>query len=534
MKVKTTKSNLIIKSATGLGVTASTLAIFSFFAPSIINNTSAESTSTDVYIDVAQTIAISTSVNGVSANSVAVSLDPSDAGAFAKTASPVDVLVSTNNATGYTLTISSSDDTNTMNHANTAITDTIAPLSVNTGVTTDDFALAANTQYNNQWGFSYNSSSFYPVPTNANPMTIATTSAPSTDSTTAIDFGTRVSTTLPAGSYSDTITLSATANFSSGDATSKTIYDITTMQEMTSNICSATTTPLATATEITTAYSTDTSKVPQATLKDSRDGKRYIIRKLADGNCWMSQNLDLDLTTTMTLTSDDTDIQTAHDGTARTSWTPGVVTETESNATVWGDGNNEASINIVRSYDPGNLYCTGAESGANQTCSTTRTNDNTEHVGNYYNWYTATAGTGTYADTSTASTDEETGAVISDPEANDSICPKGWTLPTNSTTLTLANGNLYSYKNLVNTTYSAGNNAAGAVIVRSAPLSFPFSGFYSASSGAPASQGTLGRFWSSSAYSATNSRYLSINRSNVNPSTFYNKRSGYSVRCVAL
>ena len=43
-------------------------------------------------------------------------------------------------------------------------------------------------------------------------------------------------------------------------------------------------------------------------LKDTRDGKRYVVRRLGDGGCWMAQNLDLDLYTGMTLTKADTDI----------------------------------------------------------------------------------------------------------------------------------------------------------------------------------------------------------------------------------
>ena len=54
-------------------------------------------------------------------------------------------------------------------------------------------------------------------------------------------------------------------------------------------------------------------------LKDARDGKRYLVRRLADGNCWMVQNLDLELYASMTLTNKDTDIDYA--GTSgRTSW----------------------------------------------------------------------------------------------------------------------------------------------------------------------------------------------------------------------
>ena len=47
------------------------------------------------------------------------------------------------------------------------------------------------------------------------------------------------------------------------------------MQEMTSTICA------------------DAAENDTAQLTDTRDGKKYWVTKLADGNCWMTQNLDL-------------------------------------------------------------------------------------------------------------------------------------------------------------------------------------------------------------------------------------------------
>lgn len=43
-------------------------------------------------------------------------------------------------------------------------------------------------------------------------------------------------------------------------------------------------------------------------LKDTRDGKRYVVRRMGDGNCWMAQNLDLDLFSDMTLSASDTNL----------------------------------------------------------------------------------------------------------------------------------------------------------------------------------------------------------------------------------
>ena len=98
---------------------------------------------------------------------------------------------------------------------------------------------------------------------------------------------------------SQKIVLTTIANYA---RPTKTIHDITYMQEMTAEVCAATETPLA---EEDGALITE---VPEATLIDSRDGKSYLVRKLADGHCWMAQNLALDLSTEKTLTSDDTDI----------------------------------------------------------------------------------------------------------------------------------------------------------------------------------------------------------------------------------
>lgn len=49
-------------------------------------------------------------------------------------------------------------------------------------------------------------------------------------------------------------------------------------------------------------------------LIDRRDGKKYWVEKTADGQCWMTQNLALDLSTSKTLTPNDTDV--------RANWTP--------------------------------------------------------------------------------------------------------------------------------------------------------------------------------------------------------------------
>lgn len=57
----------------------------------------------------------------------------------------------------------------------------------------------------------------------------------------------------------------------------------------------------------------------QIQLTDSRDGKTYW-GELTDGNCWMTQNLDFDITAGEILTPNDTNIPS--------NWTPSVGTTT--------------------------------------------------------------------------------------------------------------------------------------------------------------------------------------------------------------
>ena len=139
---------------------------------------------------------------------------------------------------------------------------------------------------------------------------------------------------------------------------------ITDMQDMSAGVCANTniwkgslgssaalydptgTTPITVATTETRAEAITANKLPSdyatATtadtigtfaLKDTRDGKRYLVRRLADGNCWMTQNLNLDLYTGMTLTSADTDLNGE-----RTTWT---IASTAENT------NDEVNENIV-------------------------------------------------------------------------------------------------------------------------------------------------------------------------------------------
>ncbi len=168
------------------------------------------------------------------------------------------------------------------------------------------------------------------------------------------------------------------------------LSEITTMQEMTPRVCEKT--PFISGQKYSAEY----------TLKDTRDGKSYTVRKLGDGKCWMTSNLKLKLTTAG-LSKDDTDLNQGYDWdqTTRT----GVAKPTNTLTSISsGDGTFTGTYYKVESYIASN-------SNAGET--------------GYYSWNAATAGTG--------GTDYSN-AIATNKQAPSSICPKGWQLPTGGAT----------------------------------------------------------------------------------------------------
>ena len=153
----------------------------------------------------------------------------------------------------------------------------------------------------------------------------------------------------------------------------KGIYTISNMQQMNPNICKANTTPLATATTLDTdgSHHGDPNYVPTKTLTDARDNNTYTVSKLADGKCWMTQNLRI---INKTITPADSNVT--------------------ANYTI-----PASSINGFNAYNTNNAYLDSIHGG-------------------YYTWTTATAGTGT------------TALSANGHNTTVSICPKGWRLPT--------------------------------------------------------------------------------------------------------
>ena len=227
-------------------------------------------------------------------------------------------------------------------------------------------------------------------------------------------------------------------------------------------------------------------------LTDNRDNNTYAVAKLADGNCWMIENLRLDPSTTTFSSSNTNNPTTAFISAAPSSST--------SNTMCGGNtGNNSACIDQV-AFNSDNL---------NRSLSASATASSPAQWYSYgmmYNWYTASAGNGTYAMSS--------GHVAGD------ICPKGWRLPTAGT-----GGELAVLNSSVNG--GATNNDSGLV---SFPNNFIHSGdFNQTQSGG---RGSYGRLWSATASNNDNAFRLGYTKNEVTPIKAYNKWDAFALRCI--
>ena len=288
------------------------------------------------------------------------------------------------------------------------------------------------------------------------------------------------------------------------------------MQQMTSDICEAAYTPSGTETI-----------VPTATLTDIRDNKTYTIAKLADGNCWMTQNLDLDLSTETTLTPENTNISA--------DWTPTSSTIYFTGTSVPGWQNSETN---PYSADRGDVYYYTSSTDANDIqynslaeCEAAGHTDCSHyHAGNYYNWPAAVASN----DTSSMTEKFE--------NALGSICPAGWRLPKNANSAGDMSKNeqitmISSYDDILGDYITGGNPyyeylANGFKLIRTNPLWISRAG--DISWGSAGNGGGDAKYWSSTRGNSSSMSYsMAIDRDLIRPMFSNGTRYGYSVRCLA-
>ena len=270
-----------------------------------------------------------------------------------------------------------------------------------------------------------------------------------------------------------------------------TLADATNMQDLASN-----------------DYCTGTTIGDTATLTDSRDGTTYTVGKLADGKCWMLDNLALDLTNSTVLNAMSESNTNASNttlsylknggGTASDQYATAKVANWTSYFSYSAPLVNMASKDIVpTSYN-----------GTDDPMKDTVVTGNWK-VGGYYNYCAASAGSYCYGNGISAGT--------SSGNATEDICPAGWRMPTGG-----ISGEFQALYN--NSSYNTYANYRSA-------LHLPLSGYFD--NGSLRGQGSNGRWWSSTRVSNDEMDYLSANTSTIYPESYIIRDFGLSLRCVA-
>jgi len=395
----------------------------------------------------------------------------------------ITVTVTSNSPRGYSLgsTVGDSEtyDTDTLVHTNGSVADTFTNMT------------AAGSLTAGKWGYSYSSDSGTTWSTyNGLPLyddTAAELISTTEEGSSSVQFkiGAYATTQQIAGEYRNIVNFIATA-----EATPTTLY----MQDVATWGSS-----LATGDEVVAV--------------DNRDNKQYYVTKLADGNIWMTQNLDHDIVTTSGFyTYANTDI--GHGSTPNTSatWTASAATYATGDTT-W----NNSYVN-PESYDPGNVCWDGTMNDDwdgtldNETVSCSAPNH--YHIGNYYNWTAAVA----MNDSSSYTTNLT--------DVDQSICPAGWRLPVYSGSK--------SYDTLVSTlnlTAGSETSAGADGNIQDPPVYFPYTGDWY---GYSELVGSWSDYWSSVVGDSNVAYELYFDVSgNLIPRDDYGRDYGYSVRCVA-
>ena len=254
-------------------------------------------------------------------------------------------------------------------------------------------------------------------------------------------------------------------------------------------------------------------------LTDSRDNDTYAVAKLADDKCWMIENLRLD---------DSPELSSANTHNPSIAQLSPTTNPTQ---TAWCNSGNAACI------DQSMLATNNTTLFTDNAASSYSASSNVYSYGNYYNWYSATAGHGKYGGSTYGNGYHAPG----------DICPAGWHLPKGGDKANEASNEFWSLivtgiNNGVNPAsydsntqpYYTGTAEAGPVsnALRSYPNNFVYSGFVNGAS--VNSRNYIGNYWSASGNSSNSAYTLYFSSSTyVYPGTSGgSKYYGRSVRCL--
>ncbi|MBR3386192.1 hypothetical protein IKG68_01300, partial [Candidatus Saccharibacteria bacterium] len=244
---------------------------------------------------------------------------------------------------------------------------------------------------------------------------------------------------------------------------------------------------------------------------DIRDNTVYHIGKLADNRCWMLDNLALDLLDTNILNS----LSSANTNIDQTNEAAILKSLKEGNRSAGNQYANGAIGNLTtgNSYSVARVNLDYKDTVPDNGPINRQGNNK---VGGYYNYCAASAGSYCYGNGTSYGT--------SSGNATSDICSKGWRIPTGNTS--------GEYSALANTIYGSTGNTSDATAVanyRNA-LSLLLSGYFY--SGSPYTQGSYGRWWSSTRYANGGMYYLHVDTDVIDPATNYSRLYGLTIRCI--
>ena len=430
------------------------------------------------------------SVNISPSNLVIDNLTPS----ITTDSNAITVSVATNAAYGYTLsaTVNGGNNSNLTHTNGTSIFSSIAT----------DASLSSLTN-DNTWGYSYrlsnnsnnNAWSNYSGLSNETSKTLVNTD---NQAAKPIDFkiAAKAAETQPSGAYTGTINFTAVSK-----PMPTTIQDIAYMQ----TFAELSTTDLA---------SVKSSMVLNSAyiLKDIRDEKEYYVTRLEDGNVWMTQNLDLDLSHNKPLTSNDTDLNDNTSTAYQDEYT------VEGSVIYWTPASTANTINFEGTSVDGWVGSNTEPYSANKTDATETGHSS---LGNYYNW------TAAIASNDSSSLTQDTLSDISKNPKN-SICPKGWRLPTISRQAANLEGSTNEFARL-NYIYNNGSDNTNEGLIKS-PL-FMRGGYVS---GDRYFSSAIGRYLSSTYRGSTYNYLLYFSSTSSNAGVFDSRGNyGSNIRCLA-
>jgi hypothetical protein len=240
------------------------------------------------------------------------------------------------------------------------------------------------------------------------------------------------------------------------------------------------------------------------TMTDKRDGAKYTVGKLVDGNLWLLDNLALDLNDQALVQSLSSANTNASDTTLNYLRQGGGIPSdrypiTPLNYINWTSGTTYSAPKANTSY----INTVNTEDSLSDDAKTWK-------YGVIYNYCAATAGSYCFGNGGNEGS--------SSGSAPEDLCPKGWRMP---------NGSNYS---------SLRDNVIGYGTVDSyrTALRLPLSGY---STGDIADQGTAGYWWSkdrSANMAAYNMQALSVGVGSINVSAVMRRPYGATIRCIVV